>query len=128
MDPEEHEGEGGSVMLFSEDKTKERTITVTLTEMEFGALAGAISKAMEHWHKHEPNPAANWMNEMIAKGWEKLLAEWFPTKSPRQMREGYDTMFGPIPKSIQEKVNAALNVEDNVEDGEMASVTQIHPR
>lgn len=98
-------------MLFNEDKTKEHTITVTLTEMEFGALAGAISKAMEHWRKHEPDPAANWMNEMIAKGWEKVLQAWFPTKSAKVMREGYEVMFGPIPD----------------EGGDLASVTRIHP-
>lgn len=84
---------------MNEDKSPERTITVTLTELEFGALAGAISKAMDHWRSVDPQslPLANWMNQQIAKGWEKVLKAWFPTKNPKEMREAYETMFGPLP-------------------------------
>lgn len=98
-------------MPFNEDETKEHTITVTLTEMEFGALAGAISKAMHHWHSVEPSAPANWMNEQIARAWEKVLQAWFPTKDAKVMREGYEVMFGPIPD----------------EGGDLASITRIHP-
>ena len=45
---------------MNEDTSPERTITVTLTEMEFGALAGAISKAMDHWRG--VGGEANWLN------------------------------------------------------------------
>jgi hypothetical protein len=80
---------------MNEDTSPERTITVTLTELEFGALAGAISKAMDHWNG--VGGQANWLNDQIAKAWEKVLKAWFPTHDAKKMREGYETMFGPIP-------------------------------
>ena len=110
---------------MNEDASPECTITVTLTEMEFGALAGAISKAMDHWHRIEPSPAADWMNDQIAKAWEKVLKAWFPTKSPTQMREAYSVMFGPIPKDIQEKVKDALNAGIEYDD---ENVIPMRPR
>ena len=100
---------------MNEDTSSERTITVTLTEMEFGALAGAISKAMDHWRSVEPSglSSANWLNEQIAKAWEKVLQAWFPHKDPKEMRESYSVMFGPIPDDIREKVHDSLNGGDD---------------
>jgi hypothetical protein len=112
---------------MNEDASPECTITVTLTELEFGALAGAISKAMDHWRSVDPNSLslANWMNEQIERAWEKVLKAWFPTKSPKEMREGYSVMFGPIPKDIQEKVKDALNAGIEYDD---ENVIPMRPR
>ena len=97
---------------MNEDTSPERTITVTLTEMEFGALAGAVSKAMDHWRG--VGGEANWLNKQIAEAWEKVLKAWFPTHDAKKMREGYETMFGPIPDKVYDEVKEAIEASDNV--------------
>lgn len=59
---------------------EDREITITLTGLEFGALAGAVSTEANRLidSSEDGKPAATFVLNMLSSGWSKMLKAWHP--------------------------------------------------
>lgn len=77
---------------------EDREITVTLTGLEFGALAGAVSTEAGRLIDSTGKTAADYVLGVLSSGWVKMLKAWHPDLDTAILKYSDEvTLFGDRP-------------------------------
>lgn len=105
---------------------KEQEISVTLTGLEFGALAGAVSTEARRLLDSNGKAAANYFLDVLNDAWLKMLKAWHPDIETEMLKYTDEvTLFGETPfdpesgwsNKPNESVGKTIDPVDSDSDG-----------
>jgi len=77
---------------------EDREITITLTGLEFGALAGAVSTEASRLIDSKGKPSADYFLGVLSSAWLKMLKAWHPDLETEMLKYTDEvTLFGDHP-------------------------------
>ena len=94
---------------------RSKSILLTLTEEEFGALAGAISTEFRRLgDMHPNNPAAEFVGSRLRSAWAKMLRGWHPDVAEETLASSdWVTLFDPNEPKANDQVAEIYDMADH---------------